>query len=164
MTTRVGYSRRAAAEAEEIEAYLAEHSPSAALRFREALERAEQQLEQFPNSGEPGIRPERAVLSLKTTSSRTGGAETTSRFSLSGTLADETPGSDPRSGRLSFLFGLGAGRAGILALGVGIAVDQLDDRHRRIVAVAEPGLDDPGVSAAPAGITLRQRGRQLRGH
>jgi plasmid stabilization system protein ParE len=58
MTTRVGYSRRAAAEAEEIEAYLAEHSPSAALRFREALERAEQQLEQFPNSGAPGIRPE----------------------------------------------------------------------------------------------------------
>lgn len=57
MTTRVGYSRRAAAEAEEIEAYLAEHSPASAERFRELLERAEQQLEQFPNSGAPGIRP-----------------------------------------------------------------------------------------------------------
>jgi toxin ParE1/3/4 len=57
MTTRVGYSRRAAAEAEEIEAYLAEHNPVAAERFRGSLERAEQQLDQFPNSGAPGMRP-----------------------------------------------------------------------------------------------------------
>ncbi len=55
--TRVGYSRRAAAEAEEIEACLAEHNPVAAERFRESLERAERQLEQFPNSGAPGMRP-----------------------------------------------------------------------------------------------------------
>lgn len=57
MTIHVGYSRRAAAEAEEIEAYLSEHSPPAAERFRESLERAERQLSQFPNSGAPGLRP-----------------------------------------------------------------------------------------------------------
>jgi len=53
MTIRVVYSRRAAAEAEEITASLAEHSHAAADRFSRALERAEQQL-QFPNSGAPG--------------------------------------------------------------------------------------------------------------
>jgi plasmid stabilization system protein ParE len=57
MTRRVFYSRLAAAEAEEIEAYLAEHSRPAAERFRRALERAERQVRQFPNSGAPGIRP-----------------------------------------------------------------------------------------------------------
>jgi len=57
MTARVGYSRRAAAEAEEIEAYLAEHRPPAAERFRESLEGAERQLSQFPDSGPPGIHP-----------------------------------------------------------------------------------------------------------
>ena len=57
MTTRVVYSRRAAAEAEEIEAFLSEHSASAAERFRQSLERAEQQLSQFPNSGARGLRP-----------------------------------------------------------------------------------------------------------
>jgi len=57
MTGRVAYSRRGAAEAEEIEAYLAEHSPAAAERFREDLERAERQLAQFPNSGVPGVLP-----------------------------------------------------------------------------------------------------------
>ena len=57
MNERVFYSRRATAEAEEIEAFLAEHSVPAAQRFREALERAEQQLAQFPNSGAPGVRP-----------------------------------------------------------------------------------------------------------
>jgi addiction module RelE/StbE family toxin len=54
MTIRVVYSRRAAAEAEEITASLAEHSHAAADRFSRALERAEQQLSQFPNSGAPG--------------------------------------------------------------------------------------------------------------
>ena len=57
MTTGVIYSRRAAAEAEEIKAFLAEHSPSAAERFAQALDAAEQQLAQFPDSGAPGIRP-----------------------------------------------------------------------------------------------------------
>jgi plasmid stabilization system protein ParE len=56
MTARVAYSRRAAAEAEEIEAYLAEHSPQAAERFREALEGVERRLSEFPNSGAPGAR------------------------------------------------------------------------------------------------------------
>ena len=57
MTIRVGYSRRAAAEAEEITAYLAEYSEPAATRFREGLRRAERQLADFPNSGAPGLRP-----------------------------------------------------------------------------------------------------------
>jgi len=57
MTTGVIYSRRAAAEAEEIKAFLTEHSPSAAARFGQALDAAEQQLAQFPDSGAPGIRP-----------------------------------------------------------------------------------------------------------
>jgi plasmid stabilization system protein ParE len=58
MTTRVVYSRRAAAELEEITASLAEHSPPAAEQFLEALGRAEQQLSEFPNSGAPGLRPD----------------------------------------------------------------------------------------------------------
>ena len=57
MTTRVVYSRRAAAEAEEIDAFLAEHSPALAERFRQSLNRAEEQLEQFPDSGALGSRP-----------------------------------------------------------------------------------------------------------
>ena len=56
MTARVAYSRRAAAEAEEIEAYLAEHSSQAAERFREALEQAQRLLSEFPNSGATGAR------------------------------------------------------------------------------------------------------------
>jgi plasmid stabilization system protein ParE len=54
MTARVAYSRRAAAEAEEITASLAEHSRAAAQRFTDSLGRAELQLAQFPNSGAPG--------------------------------------------------------------------------------------------------------------
>ncbi len=57
MTGRVVYSRRAAAEAEEIGAYLAEFGPLAVGRFRRALQRAERQLSEFPNSGAPGTRP-----------------------------------------------------------------------------------------------------------
>src|SRR5690606_39976093 len=30
-------------------------------------------------------------------------------------------------------------------------VDELDDRHRRVVALAVPGLDDPGVAALALG-------------
>jgi toxin ParE1/3/4 len=58
MMARILYSRRAAAEVEEIMAFLAEHSPTAAQRFSEAVGRAEQQLSQFPNSGAPGVRPD----------------------------------------------------------------------------------------------------------
>jgi len=57
MTSRVVYSRRAAAEAEEIEAFLAEHSAPSAERFRQSLNRAEQQLGTFPDSGTAGTRP-----------------------------------------------------------------------------------------------------------
>ena len=57
MTSRVVYSRRAAAEVEEIAASLAELSQAAADRFSQALGRAEQQLADFPNSGAPGPLP-----------------------------------------------------------------------------------------------------------
>jgi addiction module RelE/StbE family toxin len=57
VTTRVVYSRRAAAEAEEIEAFLAEHRPAAAERFRQSLNRAEQRLAEHPDIGAMGDRP-----------------------------------------------------------------------------------------------------------
>ena len=57
MTIRVLRSRRADAEVEEVAAYLAEHSPPAADRFLAALERAAEQLAQFPESGARGLRP-----------------------------------------------------------------------------------------------------------
>jgi addiction module RelE/StbE family toxin len=57
MTIRVLRSDRAAKEIREIAAYLEEHSQPAAQRFLEALERAERQLSQFPNSGAPGLVP-----------------------------------------------------------------------------------------------------------
>jgi addiction module RelE/StbE family toxin len=57
MTRSVVYSRRAAAEIEEITASLAEHSQVAAERFSQSLERAELQLSQFRNSGAPGLLP-----------------------------------------------------------------------------------------------------------
>ena len=55
MTSSVVYSRRAAAEVEEITASLAEYGQVAAERFSQSLERAERQLSQFPNSGAPGL-------------------------------------------------------------------------------------------------------------
>jgi toxin ParE1/3/4 len=57
MTCSVVYSRRAAAEVEEITASLAEHSQVTAERFSHSLERAELQLSQFPDSGAPGPLP-----------------------------------------------------------------------------------------------------------
>jgi len=57
MTRSVVYSRRAAAEVEEITAFLAEHSKVAAERFSQSLQRAELQLSQFPNSSAPGPLP-----------------------------------------------------------------------------------------------------------
>ena len=56
MTIRVLRSTRAAAEIREIATYLEEHSRPVAQRFLEALERAEQQLSQFLNSGAPAPR------------------------------------------------------------------------------------------------------------
>src|SRR5205809_7930362 len=64
-----------------------------------------------------------------------------------------------RLGRRFFLF-VAAHRAGILALGLGLAVDQLDDRHRRIVAVVVAGLDDAGIAAGPGGIALGEHRHQ----
>src|SRR5258708_31853161 len=59
-------------------------------------------------------------------------------------------GRDPKTALRRFgFFGFGVDRAGILALGVGVAVDQFDDRHRRVVAVTVPGLDDAGIAALP---------------
>jgi plasmid stabilization system protein ParE len=55
MRVRVLRSRRAAAEIEEIAAYLAEYSPSAAQRFLEALVQVQRQLADFPNSGASGL-------------------------------------------------------------------------------------------------------------
>jgi plasmid stabilization system protein ParE len=57
MMTGVVYSRRAAAEVEEITAFLAEHSQPAATRFTEAIGRAELQLAEYPNSGAAGLAP-----------------------------------------------------------------------------------------------------------
>jgi plasmid stabilization system protein ParE len=57
MTIRVIRSRRAAAEIENIAAYLAEHSPPAAERFLEALARAYQLLSEHPDIGAQGGRP-----------------------------------------------------------------------------------------------------------
>src|SRR6185437_3621442 len=62
-------------------------------------------------------------------------------------------------------FGLGVFpdllRPGIDALGIRIAVDQLDDRHRRVVAVAEPRLENAGIAAGALGVALGQRGQHL---
>jgi len=57
MTRRVSYSRRAAAEVEEITRYLRQYSERAARRFDQALEQAEQRLADFPHPGAPGVRP-----------------------------------------------------------------------------------------------------------
>ena len=64
---------------------------------------------------------------------------------------------------LGFALFLGPARAGILALGFGVAVDQLDQRHRGIVAIAIAGLDDAGVAAGAVRVTLRQGRHQLVG-
>src|SRR5579862_4798725 len=54
-------------------------------------------------------------------------------------------------------------RAGILAFGGFVALDQFDDGHRRVVAVAEAGLDDAGIAARAAGVALGERRQQLVG-
>ncbi len=50
---------------------------------------------------------------------------------------------------------------GVLALGVDVAVDEFDHGHRRVVAVAEAGLDDAGVAALAVLVAGRQRVEQL---
>src|SRR6266568_5781836 len=57
--------------------------------------------------------------------------------------------------------GLFLHRAGIQALGIDVAVDELDHGHRRVVAVAEAGLDDAGVAALAVLVAGRQYVEQL---
>ena len=40
-------------------------------------------------------------------------------------------------------------RAGVETLGIDVAVDELDYRHRRVVTVAETSLDDASITALP---------------
>jgi plasmid stabilization system protein ParE len=57
MIRGVAYSRRAAAEIEEIMASIVEYSSAAANCFAQAVERAEEQLSRSPNLGAPGVLP-----------------------------------------------------------------------------------------------------------
>ena len=54
-----------------------------------------------------------------------------------------------------------SGRGPKSALGVEVAIDQFDERHRRVVAIAETGLDNAGVAAGPISIALGQCRQQL---
>src|SRR6202048_2313231 len=67
-------------------------------------------------------------------------------------------GSETGLRRLGFLF---LHRAGVLALGVDVAVDEFDHGHRGVVAVAEAGLDDAGVAALAVLVAGRPRVEQL---
>src|SRR5690606_28343323 len=67
------------------------------------------------------------------------------------------------SGRGFLALGLLRHRARILALGLGIAVDQLDHRHLGRIAVAEPGLDDPAIAAGPLLVALCEGREELLG-
>src|SRR5207248_9541105 len=60
--------------------------------------------------------------------------------------------------RLGFL---GLDRTGVLALGVDVAIDELDHGHWGVVAVAEAGLDDAGVAALAVLVAGRERVEQL---
>src|SRR3546814_17666809 len=64
------------------------------------------------------------------------------------------------SGRLE-LFLVGHDRARILALGVHVAVDQLDDRDRRGVGGANAGLDDAGIAAVAVRVAFGRHVEQL---
>ncbi len=67
----------------------------------------------------------------------------------------------PRLRGFGFLGLLLRGRAGIRALGGGIAVHELDDRHRGGIAVAEAGLQHAGVAARTTLVAVGQNGQQL---
>src|SRR5690348_2613468 len=51
--------------------------------------------------------------------------------------------------------------AGILPLGIDVAIDELDHSHRRVVAVAEARLDDAGITAVAVLVAGGQRVEQL---
>src|SRR6266536_6603289 len=63
--------------------------------------------------------------------------------------------------RFGFLF---LHRTRILALGVDVAVDELDHGHRGVVAVAEARLDDAGVATLAVLVAGRQRVEQISDH
>src|SRR3546814_1507468 len=52
-------------------------------------------------------------------------------------------------------------RPRILALGRNVAVDELDDRHRRRIRRADAGLDDAGIAALAIGVTRAEHVEQL---
>src|SRR5690349_18623801 len=54
-------------------------------------------------------------------------------------------------------------RTGILALGLDVAIDELDDRHRGGVAVAETRLQHAGVATLARLVALSQRADHLGG-
>src|SRR5690606_5808727 len=65
----------------------------------------------------------------------------------------------PKSG---FVVALdGEDRTGVLALGGHVAIDELDDGHRGVVAVTEARLHDADVAAVTLGVTRSQRVEQL---
>src|SRR5213080_3820037 len=160
MSARVIRSRRAQAEIEETTAFLEEHSVPAMQRFLASLERAQQLLSEHPDIGTMGDRPgtRRLVVGNYIVSYRRRG-DNVEIFAVR-----DARRRDAWVLGGGFLFvGLDLDRAGILALGVGVAVDELDDRHRRVVAIAEPVLDDAGVAASAAGIALGERRQQFFG-
>jgi hypothetical protein len=48
------------------------------------------------------------------------------------------------------------------ALGVGVAIDELDDRHGRHVPITEPGLEDADIAALTLGVARAQHFEKLR--
>ena len=57
MTIRVILSPKACDEIRAIASYLADYSPAAASRFRDAMAKALRQLSEYPNSVPPGLIP-----------------------------------------------------------------------------------------------------------
>src|SRR5215216_2497708 len=55
-------------------------------------------------------------------------------------------------------------RPGVLAAGVLVAVDELDHRHRGVVAEAEAGLEHAGVAAAPRLVARAEHLEELPHH
>src|ERR1019366_799119 len=59
--------------------------------------------------------------------------------------------------------GLFLHRTGVEALGIDVAVDEFDHRHRRVVAVAKAGLDDAGIAALAVLVAGGENVEQLSG-
>src|SRR3954463_15981162 len=97
---------------------------------------------------------------------------TTSR-PWSGTLPAQSKTPGRWTGRFVLVSGKGLRRflllrllgrgAAVLALGGGVALDELDHGHRRHVTEAEAGLEDAQVAAVAGGVARAQRGEQLVG-